>query len=733
MAPMARLRVRLLGALLALPALAQAQSQAEVELPSVQVLSDREGTEQEFDTAHTTRVTAQDITDKQVRNIKDLVRYEPGVSVTNRPSRFGLSGFNIRGLEDNRILMQIDGVRMPDTFVIGGFSNASRDMVDVELLQAIEIERGTGSARRGSDALGGTVSYVTPRPEDLLRGGSRHLSLKSLYQSADEQAVGVATGAVGNDIASILVRGVRRSGQETETKGEVGGLGIRRTIANPQAQDVDAALLKFALTPFAGYRAEVGLVKTDRDVHTHVLSGVVGGLARDMNTWDRTRYEKWSFDQRFSGLALGTLDLTLFRQDSNTAQYTRQDRRPTASPFSEALYQRYFDFSQDTVGARLDIASRFDALGHHRLDWGAEWSLTKTLQLRDGYTTRRNGTTTRSVTVDDFPTRDMPPSDTRRGALFAQNEWHPSEAFTVIAGVRYENYRLTPRPDAIYLANTAAAPATGAAFRNVSPKLGAIWRLGAGYALAGQYAEGFRPPPYDDVNIGFANLVGGYTAVPNPALKAETSRGVELSLRHLDSKGSWALTAFDNRYRDFIETIQLDCPGDPSCSALVPLTFQSQNTPKVRIYGVEARISRDLARGWAVRGAFSYARGRNVDTRQPVYSINPASGMLGLIHTRGKFRGEVSTSFATAKRAEDAQGSNRQFLPRGYSVVDLRLGWKFAKDSQLAFGVYNVFDRLYYHWADVPVADIHIPDSQAGPQRYSQPGRNFALTLTYAF
>jgi len=44
-------------------------------------------------------------------------------------------------------------------------------------------------------------------------------------------------------------------------------------------------------------------------------------------------------------------------------------------------------------------------------------------------------------------------------------------------------------------------------------------------------AHGFRAPPYNDVNIGFTNLAFGYTAIPNPNLKSETSRGVEAGLR----------------------------------------------------------------------------------------------------------------------------------------------------------------------------------------------------------
>ncbi|MCK6407206.1 MAG: TonB-dependent hemoglobin/transferrin/lactoferrin family receptor [Rhodocyclaceae bacterium] len=716
---------------MALPAFSLAQTDSE--LPTVNVISDRTGEQQEFDTVNTSRIGAQDITEQQVRNIKDMVRYEPGVSVSNKPSRFGLSGFNIRGLEDNRILMQVDGVRMPDSFVFGGYSNASRDMVDIELLQAVEIQRGTGSAKSGSDALGGVVAYATPRPEDILDGRQWGATFKSVYQSVDKSTVVVGTAALGNDIAKLLVRGVRRAGQESETHGEDDIIGLKRTVANPQQQDSNASLIKLALAPHADYRIELGYQNSDRNIDTHLLSRLdpAPGKSKDMNTWDRYRFEQWSLDQRLSGLPLGTIDLKFYQQKSSTWQYTAQERRP-ANPFDDALYQRYFDFRQKIHGLKLDIATHLDGLGKHLLNWGADWSLTKTEQMRDGYTTYADGFVERKVTVDTFPTRDTPLAETRRWALYAQDEWLLADALTLIAGGRYENYRLTPKPDAIYLANSAE-PASGAEFRNFSPKLGAIWRIGNGYAIAGQYAYGFRAPPYDDVNIGFANAAAGYTAVANPGLREETSRGLELSLRHSDDAGNWSVTAFDNRYTDFIERVQLDCPGDPACSPTYPLTYQSQNLPAVRIYGLEARFYREFLPGWIARGGLAYAHGRNLESDEPIYSVNPASGTLGLIHRRGQFRYEVSTTFAAGKKAEDAAGSNRQFLPDGYAVVDLRATWNFARNSLLAIGVNNVFDRLYYQWADVPVADLHDPDSQFGQQRYSQAGRNFAVTFQAAF
>ena len=77
-------------------------------------------TEQAVDSVPSTvSVQTREQLDRQnVNNIKELVRYEPGVSVGGAGQRAGITGYNIRGIDGNRILTQIDGVELAYTHVI---------------------------------------------------------------------------------------------------------------------------------------------------------------------------------------------------------------------------------------------------------------------------------------------------------------------------------------------------------------------------------------------------------------------------------------------------------------------------------------------------------------------------------------------------------------------------------------------------------------------------------------
>ncbi|SCX60944.1 TonB-dependent hemoglobin/transferrin/lactoferrin family receptor [Nitrosospira sp. Nsp1] len=680
-------------------------------------------------------ISAETIKEQMATSIKDLIRYEPGISVGNNPSRFGLSGFNIRGLDGNRILIQMDGIRQPDNFVIGGFANTGRNLVDVGMLSGVEIQRGAGSALQGSEGVGGVVSFRSPEPEDFLKGRSFAISPETIYQGVDRSLGIIGTLATGNEYLKLMLRGVQRSGHETATMGAVGGTGITRTKANPQDIDTLNGLAKLVFTPFASYRATFAAEGFERIVDTDILS-LPRGRRVGITTKDAYDRDRISLDQRIANTPAGTINLKLYQQNSRTRQHTRDeflDRSPAAGD-QRSLIERDFDFRQTLTGAKLQTESIFEMWGAHTLTWGGEAFRTDTKQARDGLQSYLTlGTQTKQIGPDLLPTRDFPPSSATQLAAFFQDEWWLSDRFTVVAGLRYDNYSLKPKPDALFIERNPGVDVADVRLSAFSPKLSGILHMGYGFSFVAQYSQGFRPPPYNDVNIGFTNLSARYTAVANPHLRPEIVRGGELSLRHDGDRGTVSLTAYDNRYEDFIDSSRpLVCPGDPLC---VPglMTFQSRNLPRVRIYGFEGRLDQQLYPGWRLRGSFAWTKGRDLETGLPIIQINPATGVLGLSYERGPFRIESLVTAAMRKTALESRGVNRLLLPPGYTVMDLLAQWKFARTGRLSVGIFNLLDEKYWQWADVPVNDPHTADSRGGPDRYTRPGRNFSVSLSYQF
>ena len=67
-----------------------------------------------------TKKSAQTLSKQQVSDSRDLVKYETGVTVVES-GRFGASGYAIRGVDENRVAITIDGLRQAETLSSQGF------------------------------------------------------------------------------------------------------------------------------------------------------------------------------------------------------------------------------------------------------------------------------------------------------------------------------------------------------------------------------------------------------------------------------------------------------------------------------------------------------------------------------------------------------------------------------------------------------------------------------------
>ncbi|MCS6786230.1 MAG: TonB-dependent receptor, partial [Thiobacillaceae bacterium] len=274
----------------------------------------------------------------------------------------------------------------------------------------------------------------------------------------------------------------------------------------------------------------------------------------------------------------------------------------------------------------------------------------------------------------------------------------------------------------------------------VSPKLAALYRLTPQWSLFGHVSRGFRAPNYEEVNGHFRNTTQSYGVAPNPDLKPETSWGGELGLRYGDERLAAQLAVYDNRYRDFIETVRLNCPGDPRCIAGLANTNMALNLSRVRIYGAEARVRWRFAPGWSLSGALAYAHGEDEKIDQPLNSVEPTRLSLALAREAEAWGGELRLRAAQkVKRVNDCTniatctGTPQYtpwFRPPGYEVVDLSLWWRPVKQARLALAVNNLLDRKYWLWSDIRQADARNP---LGVDFYSQPGRSLTAALEYAF
>lgn len=738
---------------LLLPGLAQAQSATTADAEAT-VAATAATAATEFDrvvvtATRTERVVADvpntvDLIERErmdellVRDLQDLFRYEPGITVGSSFGRFGIGDIRIRGLGGNRVRIQTDGIPVPDAFAIGSFSNANRNFVDLDTLKRVEVVRGPGSSLYGSDALGGVVSFVTKDPSDYLdEGEAAHFGFRIGYESDWEGLLGGATAAFGGERWSGLVAVNHRQGKETENQGEAGGVGSSRTRPNPQERDGRSLLAKLVFAPDADQRMRLTVEGNEDYVDTDMLTSrgfqaLTGAtndrvLARDHQTRARVAFAH-EMDALGASFA-DSLDWQVYRQDSETTQRTREERS-LPPPTIADIRLREFSFDQRTYGLQANFRKSF-ATGSvsHDLAYGLDLARTDTRQKRDGLRIYPlTGVETPVMLPDIFPVRDFPVSRTTTAALYVQDEIaFAGGDFRLIPALRVDHYELDPEVDTVFAEDNPGVAVRSLTETNLSPKLGAVWHFADAWSLFGSYSRGFRSPPYNDVNIGFTNVMFGYTAIPNPDLRPETSEGLEAGLRFNGDAVYASLSGYYTRYDDFIESMAFVGFNDAGL-----MVYQSRNVSEATIHGVEFKGGVDLGalapgwEGWSLRAAAAWSRGEDDESGEPLESVDPLTATLGVAYGRDGWGAELAGRFVDRRdRLPTPPEGTAYYESPGYAVLDLYAHCQFAPGATLNAGVFNLADRKYWDAGALPLAS----SGSATLDRYTAPGRNLALNV----
>lgn len=164
---------------------------------------------------------------QQVMDIRDMVKYEAGVSVVEQ-GRGGSSGYSIYGVDKNRVAVTVDGVAQAQSYVdetTNSGNTGSMNEVEIANVYSVEISKGGNGALVGSGALGGSVAFKTKEAKHIIPHGKNHVfKSNSGYTSKDKRYVQTITGAWQNDHWSALVQYTHRQGEGTHVHKDAGRL-----------------------------------------------------------------------------------------------------------------------------------------------------------------------------------------------------------------------------------------------------------------------------------------------------------------------------------------------------------------------------------------------------------------------------------------------------------------------------------------------------------------------------
>ena len=684
-------------------------------------------------------ITDEDLMRSGALSLEEAFKYEPGVSI---PFDFtgadplvpylgsGEKGINIRGMEGNRILLNIDGIRQPpEFFTAGGMAGAGRVYFDPATLSQIELFKSSSSSLYGSDAMGGSINVRTVGPESLLgssllgKSFEDSLTLASVNQSINNRLV-FASGSGG--FAYSLVYSFREGGERINN-GSVS--------PDPQQFQGNAAVFKMVKRLSLGkFKAVVDIFEQNSitDVNSIETGNNLSILHDSRRKRNRISIEfdtakDWTFPM------MNSLSAKVYLQDSQQDTINLQDRLNPS-----LLRRRDISFATKIQGLEAVVDKDFNyGLTNHNITYGLEWSESdiesgylKTDLLQDG-----------SSILDNQ--NSMAPSKSSNFALFFIDEIQVKEYenWAITPSIRFDYYKIEPEEDENFLANSASVAFTPSKYENKtlsSLGLSVIYNWNEQMNLYFSYNHGIRNPSAEELNGFFehpptTSTTSSFIIDANPDLEEEKSDSFEIGLQETFDSGSWEFSLFKNYYDGFIDLVKQPSLG------VVDL-YTNDNIGSVEIYGIEFKFdtkhhsffssSTPLDLGFST----SWSKGTKTNESVPLNSIEPWKSVFYLGYTcRDEDWGSRLTStYRAGKDDRDIAKTSGEPIPIGDSLVLDLVGWKkISENWSLRAGINNITNEKYFLWSSARRGGGHSIGS--ADEKNTQPGTNAFISFAAKF
>ena len=299
------------------------------------------------------------------------------------------------------------------------------------------------------------------------------------------------------------------------------------------------------------------------------------------------------------------------------------------------------------------------------------------------------------VTLQDFrgDMNWLSENNTRKVASFyAQDQWQVIDALTVTSGVRYDKYFGIDD--------------------SINPRLAAVYNVRDRHIFKAQYSQSFRPPTFFELYIKNNAVVNG-----NENIHPEKVHSSEFGYVYNNSitKTIFRLTIFDSHLHDLI------IAGDNS-------TNQYVNQEEIISRGVELEISQKISNLFSFDANATYIDVKNEATNIKLKNIARILGNANITyHPKENINIMLSDQYIGSHDRE--VGDTRSRLG-AYHVFNTSISLKdiIVKKMTLNFGVKNILDTAVLDPS--PLISPGLPSYEGD---YPRPGRELWLNIIYKY
>jgi hemoglobin/transferrin/lactoferrin receptor protein len=711
------------------------------------VLSASKGEEKRSRIAEQVAITSlEEIKKMAPQTSADLLANLPGVRV--QKSQFGGGSPVLRGMEANRVLLVVDGVRMNNAiYRMGHLQNSIT--VSPNIINRTEVIFGPSSVVYGSDALGGVIHYFTktPKTSDKKEVNS---SIYSRFSSVNNEFSTEGNIELRNkkwaSFTSITYSnfGDLRMGKNRTHGFEDWGKVFEysnntNTFYNPNPiQNPNNKIQKNTSHRQADLLQKITIPFSEK---TDLVLNFQYSESSNIDRFDRLteysdgdlKYAEWYYGPQKRLLISSQLKINPTKKwlenGTITAAFQNIKESRIQRKFS-SLERSYRYENVDVFSLNGDFFIPLTKGNNRILSYGFEATYNNVNSNAYGKILDVYNNTVVGFT-DDFTVQSRYPdggSSYASIAAYANYRQDISKKATLNTGIRLVNTNLKATwiddtfitlPDFDIASNNSAVTAT----------IGYAYKPNKNWQLNTVVSSGFRSPNIDDV--GKIREKSGNVTVPNINLKPEYAYNFETSaLKYFNNKKFQAgLNIYYTLLHNYItrDYFEVNNSGTIFYDGEEGVVVANVNKDNAYIIGSTLSFKGRLNNFLHTKGSFTYTKGKAYDTKEPLSSIPPMFGMIEVGFEKERFKANLNWKFNSKKRITDynlIEGiDNIEQTPYNsitdtyygnpsWSTFNFNSNFKINNNFTFFVNVDNIFDIHYKEFAS----------------SISAPGRNLSIS-----
>lgn len=568
-------------------------------------------------------------------------------------SQLGGGSPMIRGFATNRILLEIDGIRM-NTAIFRSDNIKNVISVDPLSLDRTEVLFGPASVIYGSDAIGGVIYFRTLAPSYSSTGKPFVTgNAMTRFSSADLELTGHFDINIGWKKIALLTSFSQSMFNDLRMGSHGPDEYLRPfTVQRQDGTDIMVANENPLIQKPSGYNQTYLMEKVSFKPNDQweFNYGFHYSTSSDIPRYDKLtqtqdslpKYAEWYYAPQV--WMMNKLDI---KYACEAEICDRFELRVAHQYFEEGQTERLFDspaqvFRVEKVNA---FSVNFDLVKYinpkHQLYYGME-------VIYDNVSSGGSEADINTGTSNTMPSVN-PHSGWGSYGLYANYQFEASSKLDLQAGLRYNIYQLDADFDTTLV--PYVTPGMNISNDAMTASIGAVYRPSVNWTFTSRVSTAFRSPNLDDIGKVYypeEDLV----IIPGPDLKAEYSYNFESGVsRILRDIIRIDITGYFTYLQDALVRRDYTIPGsDTTSTDGIPATVQAiQNTSHAYVAGFQVGLTADLPYGLSLFSTVNYQKGKEelvYGRMSPAQHIAPCFGITTLSYARGKMDVDIYVAYS---------------------------------------------------------------------------------------